>query len=146
MSTDRVQIIERLADVSSALDSRDWDALGALFTVDATAYGATGRSEIVTVVRAFLGGCGPSQHLLGNHRVELEFDDGHPDGEQHARSRTYARVLHLGATGTELEGLTYECFGEYTDLWTRGSGGWRIRSRKFHVSFDRGDFSVLRPD
>lgn len=140
MTTDREQIIERLADVASALDTRDWDGLGALFTQSATGYGATGREAIVERVRDHLGGCGPSQHLLGNHRVEL--DPGpRPD---RARSRTYARVLHLGAG--ELAGLSYECFGEYTDEWTRTDDGWRITSRWFEVSFDIGDARVLRRD
>lgn len=139
MTSDRNQITGRLADVASALDTRDWDALGALFTESATAYGASGREAIVARVRDHLGGCGPSQHLLGNHRVEIVVD-GRDDL---ARSRTYARVMHVGAG--EAAGLTYECFGEYTDLWTLTSEGWRIHSRNFHVSFDLGDHRVLQP-
>ena len=139
MRSERDQIIERLADVATALDTRDWDGLGELFTEAATGYGATGREAIVERVRDHLGGCGPSQHLLGNHRVELEYD-GDPD---RARSRTYARVLHLGAG--DQSGLSYECFGEYSDLWARTSEGWRIESRRFQVSFDRGDFRTLQP-
>ncbi|WP_010542211.1 nuclear transport factor 2 family protein [Dietzia alimentaria] len=139
MMGDRDQIIERLADVATALDAREWTALGQLFTESATGYGATGRDAIVDRVKAHLGGCGPSQHLLGNHRVELDLD-GDPDC---ARSRTYGRVLHLGAD--DLAGLTYECCGEYTDLWTRAGAGWQISSRWFEVSFDLGDARVLRP-
>ena len=144
MRSDREQIIERLADVATGLDTRDWDGIGDLFTEDGTAYGTTGRTEIVKTIRRYLGGCGPSQHLLGNHRVELEVDDD--GGPAHsARSRTYARVLHLGARGTDKDGLTYECFGEYTDLWTRGADGWQIRSRTFDVDFHLGDIQVLQP-
>ncbi|WP_407335839.1 nuclear transport factor 2 family protein [Dietzia kunjamensis] len=139
MTSDRDLIIERLADVASALDSRDWDGLGELFTESATGYGATGRQAIVERVREHLGGCGPSQHLLGNHRVQLAF---HGD-EDRARSLTYARVLHLGAG--DRSDLSYECFGEYSDLWTRTPEGWRIDSRRFHISFDRGDFRTLQP-
>lgn len=138
MTSTRDEIVERLADVATALDTRDWSGLGALFTESATGYGATGRDTIVERVRDHLGGCGPSQHLLGNHRVELDLD-GDPD---RARSRTYGRVLHLGAG--DLAGLTYECFGEYTDEWTRTDHGWRITSRWFDVSFDLGDARVLR--
>ena len=138
MTSDRDQIIERLADVATALDGRDWEGLGELFTESATAYGATGRTAIVERIRDHLGGCGPSQHLLGNHRVHPGHD-GDPDT---ARSRTYARVLHVGAG--DLAGQTYECFGEYTDLWTRTDQGWRITSRWFEVSFDLGDATVLR--
>ena len=140
MTNTREEIIERLADVASALDNRDWDALGELFTEAATGYGATGRESIVDRVRDHLGGCGPSQHLLGNHRVECDLD-GDPN---RARSRTYGRVFHVGSG--DLSGLTYECFGEYTDLWTRTDLGWRISSRWFEVSFDRGDARVLRRD
>ena len=140
MSTDREQITERLADVATALDTRDWTALGALFTESAVAYGASGRDEIVSRVRDHLGGCGPSQHLLGNHRVELAVDGD----DDLARSRTYARVMHVGAG--DLAELIYECYGEYTDTWTRTPEGWRIRSREFHVGFDRGDWRVLRPE
>ena len=138
MTTDRDQIIERLSDVASALDTRDWHALGELFTESATGYGSTGRQEIITGVRQHLGGCGPSQHLLGNHRVELAGDD-----EDHARSRTYVRVDHAG-TG-EQAGLSYECFGEYTDEWTRTSEGWQINSRVLRVDFTLGDRRTLQP-
>ena len=76
MSSDRDQIIERLADIATALDTRDWDGLGELFTESATGYGAAGREQIVRTVRDHLGGCGPSQHLLGK-----------PQGAPRARRR-----------------------------------------------------------
>ncbi|OLT10375.1 DUF4440 domain-containing protein [Actinomadura sp. CNU-125] len=134
-TSDRDQIIERLAELAAALDRRDWDAVGAMFVPSATGYRRTGRDEIVATVRGHLGGCGPSQHLLGNHRVEVRGDE--------ARSLTYARVYHRGK-GTA-EGLAYECFGEYEDRWTRTPDGWRITSRVFTISFDLGDFAVLQP-
>ena len=139
MMSDRDQILERLAEVATALDTREWTALGELFTESASGYGAAGRDAIVSRVRDHLGGCGPSQHLLGNQRVELDLD-GNPD---RARSRAYGRVLHLGAD--DLAGLIYECCGEYTDLWTRTDAGWRISSRWFDMRFDLGDDRVLRP-
>lgn len=137
MTRDRDQIIERLSDVASALDTRDWRALGGLFTESAIAYGASGRQAIVAMVRQHLGGCGPSQHLLGNHRVELDGDD-----ENRARSRTYVRVYHAGSG--EQTGLSYECFGEYTDEWTRTPEGWQIHSRVFSVSIELGDRRTLQ--
>jgi hypothetical protein len=135
MTTDREEIIDRLCRLASALDRRDWAALGAAFTETATGYGRTGRDEIVAVVRRHLGGCGPSQHLLGNHRVQVDGDT--------ARSLTYARVMHLGAG--PMEGRSYECFGEYDDRWARTGDGWLLTSRTFRVSMEIGDFGVLRP-
>lgn len=139
MTSDRDLIIERLAEVATALDTRDWDGLETLFTASATGYGVSGREAIVARVREHLGGCGPSQHLLGNHRVHLALDGD----EDRAQSLTYGRILHLG-TGDQ-SGLSYECFGEYSDLWARTPDGWRIDSRRFHITFDRGDFRTLQP-
>ncbi len=125
--------MEALAEVASALDRRDWEALGASFTDDAEGYSASGRDAIVAVVRAHLGGCGPSQHLLGNHRIEIDGDT--------ARSLTYGRVHHVAADGDAV----YECFGEYDDRWVRSPGGWRLTRRVFTVSYELGDRAVLQP-
>jgi hypothetical protein len=133
--SDRDAILERLADVATALDARDWSALAAAFTADAHGYGATGRGAIVERVRAHLGGCGPSQHLLGNTRVVVDGDT--------ARSLTYARVYHVGAGPAA--GAFYECLGQYTDTWARTAGGWRMTARRFDVRIELGNRSVLRP-
>lgn len=134
--TPREAIIERLAEVAAALDGRDWMALGEAFTDGAHGYGCTGRAEIVAQVRRHLGGCGPSQHLLGNSRVTVDGDTAH--------SLTYARVHHIGAG--DLAGSPYECLGEYDDRWTRLGGQWLLTSRRFDVRIELGDRSVLRPD
>lgn len=133
--SDRSQIAEALAQVAAALDSRDWTALGAAFTDGAHGYGAAGREAIVSRVRAHLGGCGPSQHLLGNLRVTVDGDT--------ASSLAYARVYHVGAD--ERAGAFYECMGEYRDTWLRTPSGWLLTGRRFDVRIELGDRSVLRP-
>lgn len=132
---DRQAIIEALAALAAALDGRDWDTLRTVFTADATGYGRTGVEDIVAVVRGHLGGCGPTQHLLGNHRVDV-------DGDR-ARSTTYARVYHRGA-GTRQDRF-FECLGEYHDRWLRTGSGWRLRRRDFDMRITLGDFAVLQP-
>ena len=82
-----------------------------------------------------LGGCGPSQHLLANHQIQVSGDA--------ARSLTRARVFHQGAG--ERADRTYECFGEYHDTWIRTPDGWRMRTRRFDVSMALGDIDVLQP-
>jgi hypothetical protein len=133
--TDREQLLEQLAAVATALDERDWTALGAAFTPEAEGYSRRGRSEIVARVRAHLGGCGPSQHLLGQSRVTVDGDT--------ARSLTYARVHHIGAG--ERAGAFYECLGQYDDHWIRTSEGWRLTRRRFDVAIELGDRGVLQP-
>lgn len=132
---DRDAIAERLAEVAAALDTRNWTALGEAFTEDARGYGATGRDAVVACVREHLGGCGPSQHLLGNVRVTV-------DGET-ASSLTYARVHHLGLG--DRAGDFYECMGEYHDTWVRTPEGWLLTGRRFSVTIELGDRSVLQP-
>jgi hypothetical protein len=133
--SDRSDIAETLAAVAAALDDRDWAALGAAFTADARGYSATGREAIVARVRAHLGGCGPSQHLLGNLRVTVDGDT--------AMSRAYGRVYHVGLG--ERAGAFYECIGEYRDSWLRSREGWLLTDRRFVVTIEVGDRGVLQP-
>ncbi|MGY2875891.1 3-phenylpropionate/cinnamic acid dioxygenase small subunit [Marmoricola sp. URHA0025 HA25] len=135
MDTDREQIVEALAAVAAALDSRDWDALRGWFTHDTHAYGVRGQDALVEQIQAHLGGVGPTQHLLGNHRVAVDGDS--------ARSRTYGRVHHVGAG--PMDGSSYECMGEYDDQWVRTDAGWRISRRWFEIQISLGDVAVLRP-
>lgn len=132
---DRLEVIATVVRCAAAFDDRDWTALNDVFTEDAIGYSVEGREGVVRFVRSFLGGCGPSQHLLGNHQVNI-------DGDR-ASSLCKARVIHVGAG--DLSHLTYECLGNYWDdlVWT--DAGWRIAARRFEVTITLGDSSVLRP-
>lgn len=135
MSDDRTALFELLADFAAATDARDWTTIAALLTDDAVAYGARGPSAVVERMRDHLGGVGPSQHLLGNHRVEVDGDTAH--------TRAYGRIHHVGAG--PMAGLFYECLGDYDDHWRRTSSGWRLARRHFEIRISLGDVGVLRP-
>lgn len=132
---DRTAVLDRLHRLQVAIDRRDWGTVRATFTSDATGYGRTGVDDIVAVMQDHLGGCGPTQHLVGNPRVSVVGD--------RARSRCYARVYHLGAGSKN--GAFYECMGDYDDEWVRTGSGWRLSHRTFDVRLEIGDFGVLRP-
>lgn len=132
---DRAALIERLAEIAAAIDGRDWETIAGAFTADAHGYGRDGGPDaIVAQMRAHLDGVGPTQHLLGNHRVEV-------DGDR-ARTFTYARVYHVGAG--PMEGSFYECMGEYDDRWVRDGETWLLTRRSFEIRIGLGDFAVLR--
>lgn len=133
--SDREEILEALAEVAAAIDARDWQTIRQRFTSDTHAYGARGIDALVAQFEAFLGGVGPTQHLLGNHRVTVDGDT--------ARSLTYGRIHHVG--GGPMAGSFYECLGEYDDHWVRTAAGWRISRRWFEIRIGLGDFAVLRP-
>lgn len=142
-TSDREQILERLADFATALDRRDWALMADLMTPDVIGYGAKGPDAVVAQTHAHLGGVGPTQHLLGNHRVFFGGAGGDVDrGEDWARSLTYARVYHVGAG--PMAGSFFECMGEYNDQWRRTESGWKLSRRVFDMQIQLGDFAVLR--
>jgi SnoaL-like protein len=137
--SERQGIIAILNRYATCLDSRDWSGLDEVFHPDATArYGVplNGRTAIVESIRGFLGGCGPSQHLLGNYEIRV-------DGDQ-AEATTKARVIHIGA-GHRAGLAPYEAIGVYRDQLARTSEGWRITHREFDVHISVGDIEVLQP-
>lgn len=120
-------------------DERDWASIDEVFSEDASAdYGGwrlRDRAAILAMLRAYLGGCGPTQHLLGNLVIEVAGD--------FVTSRVSVRAAHRGAG--ELSEQTYDCMGEYLDRWTRTDHGWRIVHRRMQVGLEFGSRTVLRP-
>jgi hypothetical protein len=133
---DRHQIIEALNLLAFLLDHREWDRLDEVMTADVEAYDEVGLDAVVAnKLRALLGGCGPSQHLLGNYQVA-------PDGDR-ATSVCRIRVYHQGA-GARSD-LFFEVFGEYHDTWVRTAAGWRMAGRRMATTIVRGDIETLQP-
>jgi hypothetical protein len=142
-SEDRQAVVDVINAYAHALDERSWQSLDDVFVSDAVArYGTpdsrplVGRNAIVVSIRTLLEGCGPSQHLLGNHMVNLDGDV--------AVATCKARVFHYGA-GARATLVPYEVFGVYRDRLRRDRGGWRITERLFDVQLCLGDPSVLGP-
>jgi len=137
--SDRHAIIAVLNSYATCLDTRDWSGLDGVFHPNASAdYGGRleSRPAIVDSIRGFLGGCGPSQHLLGNYEIHIDGD--------HAEAVTKARVIHVGA-GPRADLTPYEAIGVYRDRLVRTSDGWRIIHRTFDVHISIGDIAVLQP-
>lgn len=136
---DRFEIIAALDAYSESLDTRDWEGLNRIFTEDVTfdfgAWQANNLDEVRTNIRSFLDGCGPSMHLLGNYRIELDGDT--------AASKVYCHVMHHGKG--EHEGKQYETWIEYADEFVRTAKGWRSKARVATPRMHGGDVSLLGP-
>ena len=136
---DRFAIIAVLDRYAECLDTRDWSGLADVFTADVEmdfgVWRATSLDEVRARIRSFLDGCGPSQHLLGNYRIELDGDA--------ASSRCYCRVMHFGRGAHE--GKTFESWIEYADELLRTPAGWRSRRRVARSIMNRGDATLLGP-
>lgn len=122
-------------------DRRDWQTIGDVFSDGASAcYGGhtlPERAAILAMLRRHLGGCGPTQHLLGNLQVWV-------DGQGQVTSRTEVRASHRGAG--EQQHQTYDCMGHYEDRWTHTPAGWRIAHRTMTVALEFGSRTVLAPE
>ena len=133
---DRQAIVDQLDRLAKILDRRAWDRLAEVMTDDVDAYGFEGRDRVLEQsLRRHLGGCGPSQHLLGNYQVRVDGDT--------ATSTTRIRVFHQGA-GERAE-KSFECFGWYHDTWARHAQGWLMTGRRMDTDIVVGDFDVLQP-
>lgn len=136
---DRQAIVDVIVRLAGILDRREWDRLPEVFHPDAVAYRDrnVGLAAIEAGIRSNLGGCGPSQHLVGNHEVTI-----HDDADT-ASVVSKIRVLHAGLG--DQAAVTFECLGDYHDRLVRTPDGWRIVERVFDVQLRIGDPAVLRP-
>jgi hypothetical protein len=136
-STERTDIVRLLDLYATALDSREWVLLREVFTANAAVNFGEGPTrevgEVIDTIRGFLDGCGPTQHLQGNYRVDI-------DGDR-ATSRCYIRAFHLGVD--RHTGTTYEMAGEYIDALVRTADGWRISERSFSIFWEQGNRELL---
>ncbi len=118
---DRTEITDVLNRYALACDSRDWVFFEQIFTSDVKSdYGEdfvfSNRENLVNMIRSMLGGCGPTQHLLGNYRINVFGDT--------ADSVCSVRAFHAGIGPAE--GLTFEMWGEYQDKLARTRDGWPL--------------------
>lgn len=124
-----------------ACDERDWNALASVFSETAQVnYGnefkLQGRKPIVDMVRSMLGGCGPTQHLLGNFEISVS--------NTQATCKCYVRAVHAGV-GPML-GEYYEVWAQYHDVLLLSNDTWQIVEREMAVHHEVGDRAVLQPE
>jgi ketosteroid isomerase-like protein len=126
---ERLDRLESLASIRQlayryalALDSRDMDAMAALFVPDVrVGRGESGRAALRRWFTEIMQASRTTIHLVANHIVD--FDDA-----DHARGIVYCRdQLERPSTGRwEIGDL------QYWDDYARVDGEWCFRRRKFH--------------
>lgn len=136
----RIAVQDVLNRYARACDSRDWALFDEVFTEDVSVdygrlYKLERRDKVVQMIRSMLGGCGPTQHLLGNFDIAVHGDQ--------ACSACYVRAAHAGR-GDEAE-VYYEVWAEYRDALRLTGDGWRIFERNMVIHKERGSRDILRP-
>lgn len=130
-----LQVVTRYA---RALDTKDFALLDDVFTPDATGDLASpttlvGVDAIRARIRMALDHLDESQHLVGNHEIEVDGDT--------ATHRCYLQAQHVrhAAEG----GTNYIVAGRYEDQFVRTDVGWRIKHRRLVVMWMDGNPTVV---
>ena len=135
------QAVEQvLIAYASTCDTRQWHEFENVFAADVTAnyggdYTIAGRDNLVAMIRSMLGGCGATQHLLGNFRIAI-------NGSQ-ATCRCYVQANLVGVG--DKSDMRYEVWAEYDDVLILKDGHWLICERKMIVLQELGSRDVLTP-
>jgi hypothetical protein len=124
-----------------ALDTKDWALLDEVFLPDATGELGTpttlvGIDAIRDRIRTALEHLDDSQHLVGNHEIEVVGDS--------ATHRCYLQAQHVRVAATG--GPNYIVAGRYEDRLVRTPDGWRIAHRTLTVMWTDGNVAVAHPD
>ena len=137
---DRVAITRLIDAYAEAVDRRQFENLDTIFAEDiefdyGPGWQLTGRKEAADRIAESLSECGPTQHFIGNYRIEV-------DGDR-ATARSYTRAFHVGIGAAK--GLTYEMGGHTRDEFSRIDGEWRMTRRVGRMIFETGSTDVLAP-
>src|SRR4051812_37770657 len=130
---DRQAIVDLLIAYATALDSRDFEALGDVYLPDAVAiydgHRCDGLDAIKDICKAALIPLTASQHFLGNFQVEVDGDS--------AQTVAYLHAQHFmaGAPGRR----TYVMAGTHRDKMARTHHRWRRGDPDPHSTLTDGD-------
>ena len=135
----REEIVALSYAYAEALDTRRFDDLREILAetvrADYGGYTCDGIDAFLEMVVSHLGGCGPSQHLFSNHRVEVDND--------RAGMRFYAAIMHAGSG--EQSDRFFNVWSEYSVELQRRDQHWVVtRMDQRPIKFE-GDMSILKP-
>ena len=138
---DEREILQVVTRYARALDTKEWALLDDVFVPDATGDLASptplvGVDAIRTRIRAALEHLDASQHLVGNHEIQVDGDD--------ATHRCYLQAQHVRQAAAA--GPNYIVAGRYEDRFRRTDQGWRIVHRALVVMWTEGNVGVVYGD
>lgn len=129
-------VIHRYAQ---ACDKRDWNLFKSVFSSQVEVqYGdeftLSGMDNVVSMIKSMLGGCGPTQHLVGNIEVAIDGDS--------AIATSYLRASHSSAL--DPDAAPFEIWAETVDmLQRRKEDRWVITHRRMVIIKELGSRDIL---
>jgi hypothetical protein len=135
---DRADIVDLATRYTWALDTKHVDELDDVFLAESTAtlHGVScwSRDEIKARIGGAILGLDATQHLIGNHQIEVDGDTA-----TH-RCQLHGQHVRAGCEG----GDTYVIGGFYQDRLVRSPDGWRIEHRLMQQTWASGNPGVVR--
>jgi len=136
---DRAAIVDVAVAYATAVDGRDWERLGSLFTGDACwEYAGSGErlcgpDAIVARISASVRRFDATHHLNGNHVAAVRGDE--------AEHTCYYQAQHVrrGLPGGE----KFLGGGRYDDRLRRTPDGWRFTHRRITNVWSEGNPAVI---
>jgi len=136
---DRAAIVDAVIAYATAVDTRDWERLGSLFTDDAcweyTGSGErlSGPGAIVARLSTSLERFDATHHLIGNHVTAVHSDE--------ADHTCYYQAQHVRLSLPD--GEKFLAGGRYDDRLRRTPDGWRFTHRRITSVWSDGNPAVL---
>jgi hypothetical protein len=138
---DRAAISDVVTTYATAVDSRDWDLFGSIFTdsifldfrsFHPSLYKDVTREELIGITRG-IAAFDATQHLSSNHRHTLNGD-----------SATCISYMHAGHF-LKRDGVDHACFlyGFYTYELVRTEAGWKIARYGLQITAQFGEPRVF---
>ena len=136
---DRAAIMDAVIAYATAVDTRDWERLGALFTADACwEYSGSGErlsgpDKIVARISSSVERFDATHHLNGNHVTAVQGDE--------AEHTCYFQAQHvrLGLPGGE----KFLAAGRYDDRLRHTPDGWRFTYRRITSVWTDGNPAMI---
>ena len=140
---DRMETADVAHRYATAIDTKDWALLGAVFADEVEAdFRSFGSREVyrgpadgwIDAIRETIAGMDATQHLMANHVHAF-------DGPDRCTLTCYMRAEHFLIQNRGDD--SYTVGGYYVWTLARGADGWRASSYALNVTWSRGNRGLL---
>jgi hypothetical protein len=151
-TNDRSEIVDVTTRMAWLADRRDWDALPTVFAdeVDLDYTSLTGgeparlkATDIVAGWRAGLGGLDATQHLVSNHLVDSDSDNGGDSDGNGDRAVVTAQFQAVHVLANPHGAPTWTLGGHYRFGVVRTEAGWRIDAVTMTTTWATGNQQIM---
>ena len=154
---DRQQVIDLSLGYAAGIDHRDWNLYRSIFTevceFDFSSWSSRPAASMpvddwVHAVRSVNGNFDATQHLMSNHRLEIDLEGHGGPGEaiigvNELQAQHWFDAESMASFGRAPEPAWCLLGGHYTNRYVRTEHGWRIAACRLTVRWRTGDETIF---